>query len=47
MNNWTEHDDLDEDIRAWHRRCLIWEWITLAVLSVLIGAAIAVGVWLW
>ena len=47
MNNWTEHDDMNEDIRRWHRRCLIWECVALAVLAVVFGAATAVAVWLW
>ena len=42
-----DDDDLSEDIRRWNQRCLIWEGIALAVISVVLGACTGFSVWLW
>ena len=39
--------DLDNEIRQWNRRCLIWEAVALTALAIVIGGCTALAVWLW
>ena len=48
-DEWTRRLDDDEqfeDIRAWNRRCLVWEAVALTAIAVVMGGCTAMAVWL-